>query len=56
MSPTTVELRPDGDGTHLVLTEHGGFLYDLEDPVEREHGTGLLLDGLVAFLARQGAA
>ncbi len=51
VSLTTVELRPDGDGTNLVFTEHGAFFDDLEDPAEREHGTGLLLDGLVAFLA-----
>lgn len=51
VSLTTVELRPDGDGTHLVFTEHGAFLDGLEDPAEREHGTGLLLDNLEAFLA-----
>ena len=52
VSLTTVELRPDhDDGTHLIFTEHGAFLDSLEDPTEREHGTGLLLDGLEAFLA-----
>ena len=51
VSLTTVAVRPDGDGTRLVFTEHGAFLDDLEDPAEREHGTGLLLDGLTAFLA-----
>ena len=50
VSLTTVEVRPDGDGTRLVFTEHGAFFDDLEDPAEREHGTGLLLDGLAAFL------
>lgn len=50
VSLTTVELAPDGDGTHLVFTEHGVFLDDLEDPAEREHGTGVLLDALDAFL------
>lgn len=54
VSLTTVELRPDGNGdTHLIFTEHGAFLDGLEDPAEREHGTGLLLDGLEAFLARE---
>jgi uncharacterized protein YndB with AHSA1/START domain len=56
VSLTTVEVRPDGDGTRLVFTEHGAFFDDLEDPAEREHGTGLLLDGLAAFLAEQVAA
>ena len=51
VSLTTVELRPDGEGTHLVFTEHGAFLDRREDPAEREHGTGLLLDGLEALLA-----
>ena len=52
VSLTTVELLPDdNDGTHLILTEHGAFLNGLEDPAEREHGTGLLLDGLEACLA-----
>lgn len=55
VSLTTVELRPDhndgGGGTHLIFTEHGAFLDGLEDPAEREHGTGLLLDRLAAFLA-----
>ncbi len=52
VSLTTIELRPDtGGGTHLSFTEHGAFLDGLEDPADREHGTGLLLDGLGAFLA-----
>ena len=56
VSLTTIEVRPDGDGTRLVFTEHGAFFDDLEDPAEREHGTGLLLDGLAAFLGEQVAA
>lgn len=52
VSLTTVEMRSEaGGGTHLLFTEHGAFLDDLEDPAEREHGTGLLLDGLGSFLA-----
>ncbi|HEY1565448.1 MAG TPA: SRPBCC family protein [Solirubrobacteraceae bacterium] len=54
VSLTTIELLPDSDGgTHLVFTEHGAFLDGVEDPAEREHGTGLLLDGLDALLARE---
>src|SRR4051812_35492181 len=56
VSLTTIEVRPDGPGTHLVFTEHGAFFDDLEDPAERQHGTGLLLDRLAAFLAEQLAA
>jgi len=51
VSLTTIELRPDSEGTRLVFTEHGAFFDGLEDPAGREHGTGLLLDGLAAFLA-----
>jgi uncharacterized protein YndB with AHSA1/START domain len=57
VSLTTVELRhDDSGGTHLVFTEHGAFLDGLEEPAEREHGTGLLLDGLEAFLASEVTA
>jgi uncharacterized protein YndB with AHSA1/START domain len=56
VSLTTVEVRADGPGTQLVFTEHGAFFDDLEDPAEREHGTGLLLDALTAFLAEGVAA
>jgi uncharacterized protein YndB with AHSA1/START domain len=52
VSLTTIQLQPGDDGgTHLIFTEHGAFLDELEDPAEREHGTGLLLGGLGAFLA-----
>jgi hypothetical protein len=57
VSLTTVELRrDDGGGTHLIFTEHGAFLDGLEDPGEREHGTGLLLDGVEALLAGEVSA
>jgi hypothetical protein len=39
-----------------VFTEHGAFLDGLEDPAEREHGMGLLIDQLTAFLAEEVAA
>lgn len=52
VSLTTIEVRLGQDGgTHLVFNEHGAFLDGLEDPAEREHGTGLLLDGLDRFLS-----
>ena len=54
VSLTTVELRrADGGGTHLAFTEHGAFLDGIEDPAERERGTGLLLDRLEAFLTSE---
>jgi uncharacterized protein YndB with AHSA1/START domain len=42
----TVEFGAAGDGTRLVLTEHGAFLDGLEDPALREQGWGSLLDAL----------
>jgi uncharacterized protein YndB with AHSA1/START domain len=55
VSLTTVELRLDdgGGGTHLIFTEHGAFLDGLDDPAEREHGTGLLLDRIDALLVSE---
>jgi hypothetical protein len=54
VSLATVELRlDDGGGTHLIFTEHSAFLDGLDDPAEREHGTGLLLDRIDALLASE---
>ena len=54
VSLTTIEFHElDDGGTQLVFTEHGAFFDDLEDPADREHGTGLLLDALEAFLASE---
>ncbi len=55
VSVTTVELLPDGDGTHLRYTEQCVFLDNEDKPELREHGTGELLDKLGETLA-QGAA
>jgi uncharacterized protein YndB with AHSA1/START domain len=49
-SVTSVELRPEGDGTRLVFTEHGVFLDAHEDPALREEGTAGMLDALGASL------
>ena len=51
VSLTTIELFADGGGTRLVFTEQGAFFDDLEDPAQREHGTGKLLDRLERLLA-----
>jgi uncharacterized protein YndB with AHSA1/START domain len=47
----TVEFGAAGDGTRLVLTEHGAFLDALIDPALREQGWGSLLDALGRALA-----
>jgi len=46
VSLATVELRPEGDGTRLKVTESGAFLDGYDDAGSREHGTGWLLDKL----------
>lgn len=46
VSVATIEFKPQGDGTHLVLTEQGAFLDGLDDPRMREQGTGSLLEAL----------
>ena len=54
VSLATIEFHQlDDGGTHLIFTEHGAFFDGLEDPADREHGTGLLLDRLEAFLASE---
>ncbi|MGK5739961.1 SRPBCC family protein [Micromonospora sp. URMC 103] len=50
VSITTVEFAPEGDGTHLVLTEQGTYLDGHEQPAWREQGTATQLDSLAAEL------
>ena len=51
----TLEFRPDGAGTRLILTEQGVFLDGVDSPAERERGTRELLDNLDAALRREPA-
>lgn len=46
VSLASVELRPEGRGTRLKVTESGAFLDGYDDSGSREHGTGWLLDRL----------
>jgi uncharacterized protein YndB with AHSA1/START domain len=57
VSLTSFEIKPDGDHTILVMTEHGAFLDGFADDGNdiRRDGTSQLLDQLGAFLAREGA-
>lgn len=52
ISLATVEFKPEGDGTRLVLTEQGAFLDGHDAPSERERGTVELLEALNAELMR----
>ena len=51
VSVTTVEFTAAGAGTHIRYTEQGVFLDGVDNPQEREHGTGELLDNLGLALA-----
>ena len=55
ISVATGELRPEGAGTRLVLTEQGAYLDGHDDPAQRQQGAGGLLDALGAELRRQAA-
>jgi uncharacterized protein YndB with AHSA1/START domain len=50
VSVATVELKPAGAGTRLILTEQGAYLDGLDTPAQREAGTSVLLDALGAML------
>jgi uncharacterized protein YndB with AHSA1/START domain len=52
VSLATIELKPEGRGTRLVITEQGTFLDGYDDAGAREKGTGFLLDQLGASLHR----
>ena len=46
VSLSTIELKPEGTGTHLVLTEMGAYLDGWDNPDQREQGMKDLLDAL----------
>lgn len=46
VSLTTIELRPEGQGTRMLFTEQGAYLDGYDDAGAREHGTRELLDAL----------
>jgi uncharacterized protein YndB with AHSA1/START domain len=56
VSLATVEFKPAGAGTRLILTEQGAFLDGYDDAGSREHGTRGLLDKLDAALRRETAS
>jgi uncharacterized protein YndB with AHSA1/START domain len=50
VSVATVEFRPQGDATQLILTEQGVFLDGHDTSAQREEGTRSMLDSLAAVL------
>lgn len=55
VSVATVEFKPDGAGTHMIVTEHGAFLDGLDTSEARHSGTEWIMDQLGAFLDKQAA-
>ncbi len=51
VSLATIELKAEGGGTHLVLTEQGAYLDGWDKPGDREHGTRELLNNLDRYLS-----
>jgi uncharacterized protein YndB with AHSA1/START domain len=51
VSLTSVEFFGEEGGTRMLFTEQGAFFDGLDDPAEREHGTGWLIDRLGKVLA-----
>jgi uncharacterized protein YndB with AHSA1/START domain len=52
VSVTCVEFLAEGEGTQLVLTEHGVYLDGQDKPEFRLEGIGLQLTALAAWLAK----
>ena len=55
VSLATVEFKPAGKGTRLVITEQGAFLDEFVDGDGREHGTRGLLERLAHSLETEQA-
>jgi uncharacterized protein YndB with AHSA1/START domain len=53
VSLATIELKPEGNGTRLILTEQGAYLDGHDKPAMRQSGTEELLDQLGAELQHQ---
>ena len=52
-SLTSVEFRPNGEKTTLVLTEHGIYLDGEDEPEYRKQGIGQQLDALARALEQR---
>lgn len=53
VSVTTVEFKPEQNGTRLIYTEQGVYLDGHDTPEQREHGTKLMMDKLGVVLDAQ---
>jgi uncharacterized protein YndB with AHSA1/START domain len=55
VSVATLEFLTDGDGTRLILTEHGAYLDGLDNSAQREEGTRGLLEALGNYLEKESS-
>jgi uncharacterized protein YndB with AHSA1/START domain len=55
VSLATVEFKPTGKGTRLIITEQGAFLDSYDDAGSRERGTGMLRGCLAESLQSEPA-
>lgn len=53
VSVASVELRPEAEGTRMIVREDGVFLDGLDTVKQREDGTNYLIDQLGQWLDRQ---
>jgi uncharacterized protein YndB with AHSA1/START domain len=53
VSLATIELKGEGSGTRLTLTEQGAYLDGLDTPAQREEGTNWLMERLGEALKQQ---
>lgn len=53
VSLATIELKPAGTGTRMIVTEHGAFLDGLDNVAQREEGTNSLIDVLGKILMEE---
>jgi uncharacterized protein YndB with AHSA1/START domain len=54
VSVTAVEFRPEPEGTHLVITEHGVYLDGEDKPEFRLEGISAQMDALTGWLDEHG--
>jgi uncharacterized protein YndB with AHSA1/START domain len=53
VSLATIEFKPEGSGTKMIVREDGAYLDGLDYPKQREEGTIYLIDLLGAWLDKQ---
>lgn len=46
VSLATIQVKPEGAGTRMTVTEQGAYLDGLDTPAQRESGTNSLMDQL----------